>query len=304
MADYYALGAGLPTLSPEPGKKPPLTPEEFAGTLREQATRRDRKLLELLLYKEDNRAVTALIYDRPIPHPAGSYVLGPDRLKQLLAAAERGVLTSPMVAKEQQFDAGAYPSYLVDFVREYRHDQETDRPAEHFYEDILDNYHYRYVTDKGDNFLRTWMRFERAIRLVLAAITIKRHDLDARRLIVGDSDLVELLRSGNWHDISFLEEGEVVEQVLQIAEEKDLVTRERKIDRLKWDFLDSLTFADTFSIDTMLAYYLKLQMINRWSDLDPEQGQETFGRIVRQLNHESRTDLEKFRTEAKKHNRL
>ena len=304
MAEYYALGAGLPTLRPEIGKNPPLTPWEYVETLREQLNRRDNQLLDLLLLSEDNSALIALLYDRPIPDPQTPYVVGPDELRRLVTAAEGDMVTSEMVGEELHFDPKTYPSYLVDFMYEYRHDQEIDRPAEHFYEDILDNYYFRYVMERGDKFVRTWVRFDRSIRLVLAAITIKRHDLDARRLIVGDSDLVRLLRSGNWHDITFLEEGEVVQQVLQISEEQDLSVREHRIDQLKWDYLDSLTFADTFSIDTMLAYLLKLQMLSRWSSLDAEVGKSRFREIMDQLNHESRSDLEKFRVEAKKHNRL
>lgn len=304
MADYFALGAGLPSLKLEVGKKPPFGPSEYVEILRGQVTERDRRLLDLLLYEEDNRALIALIYDRPIPEPRLPYVLGLDSLRRLLSAAESGMITSEMIGVEQQFDRSEYPSYLIDFMYEYRHDQEIQRPAEHFYEDILSNYYYRYVMDRGDTFVRTWVRFERAIRLVLAAITIKRHDLDARRLIVGDSDLVQLLRSGNWHDITFLEEGEVVSQVLRIAEETDLSTREHMIDKLKWDYLDNLTFADTFSIDTMLAYLLKLRMLDRWSSLDPQVGKARFREIVDKLNGESKSDLEKFRAEAKRHNRL
>lgn len=304
MADYFALGAGQPSLKLEVGKKPPFAPVEYVETLRGLATKRDQGLLDLLLYEEDNRALIALIYERPIPEPRLPYVLGIDKLKRLVSAAESGMITSEMIGVEQQFDRSEYPSYMIDFMYEYRHDQEIQRPAEHFYEDILSNYYYRYVMDKGDAFIRTWVRFERAIRLVLAAITIKRHDLDARRLIVGDSDLVQLLRSGNWHDITFLEEGEVVQQVLRISEETDLSTREHMIDKLKWDYLDNLTFADTFSIDTMLAYLLKLRMLDRWSSLDPQVGKERFREIVDKLNGESKSDLEKFRAEAKKHNRL
>ena len=304
MAEYYALGAGLPTLRPEIGKNPPLTLWEFVETLRGQLTHRDGQLLDLLLLREDNRALVALLYDRPIPEPQVPYVVGPDKLRRLVDAAERGMITSEMVGEELHFDPKTHPSYLVDFIYEYRHDQEIDRPAEHFYEDILDNYYFRYVMKRGDKFVRTWVSFDRSIRLVLAAITIKRHDLDARRLIVGDSELVRLLRSGNWHDISFLEEGEVVQKVLQISEEEDLSAREHRIDQLKWEYLDSLTFADTFSIDTMLAYLLKLQMLSRWSSLDTEIGKSRFREIIDQLNHESRSDLEKFRAEAKRHNRL
>lgn len=304
MADYYALGAGLPSLKLEAGKRPPISSREYVETLRGQASKRDRALLDLLLLPQDDRALIALIYDRPVPEPRLPYVVGEERLRQLLRAAEGGMITSPMIAEEQHFDPKSYPSYMIDFMHEYRHDQEIQRPAEHFYEDILSNYYYRCVMAKGDAFVRTWVRFERAIRLVLAAITIRRHDLDARRLIVGDSELVELLRSGNWHDITFLEEGEVVSQVLRIAEESDLSTREHLIDKLKWDYLDTLTFADTFSIDTMLAYLLRLQMLERWSALDPETGRERFREIVGKLNGESKADLEEFRAEAKRHNRL
>jgi len=45
-------------------------------------------------------------------------------------------------------------------------------------------------------------------------------------------------------------------------------------------------------------------MLSRWSSLDAEIGKSRFREIIDQLNHESRSDLEKFRAEAKRHNRL
>ena len=88
MAEYYALGAGLPTLRPEIGKNPPLTPWEYVEALRGQFNRRDNQLLDLLLLSEDNRALVALLYDRPIPEPQTPYVVGQDELRRLVTAAE------------------------------------------------------------------------------------------------------------------------------------------------------------------------------------------------------------------------
>jgi hypothetical protein len=74
---------------------------------------------------------------------------------------------------------------------------------------------------------------------------------------------------------------------MKIADEEDPVKKERLLDALKWQWLEVETFADAFSVEAVFAYLCKLEILERWSHLDPEQGRETFEQIIRDLRSEA-----------------
>lgn len=304
MAEYYTLGASLPSLKSDDYKSLGYTSASFISELQSQATASDRKLIDLLLLQGDNKVLLSILEQSPLPTLTAPLAIGIERLEALVTTLrDKDRDAKEIRLGESSISIREYPNYMVDFVREYLHDQEIDRPAEYFYEDILGNEYFRYAYRHGNTFVRTWLSLERNISLVLAAITAKRFNLDARKVIMGESELVQLLRSGQWSEISYLEEGEVVSAVMKISEESHLATREHKIDDFKWAFLDSLTFADTFSIDTMLAYFLRLQILERWSGLDRERGEQVFRDIVDTLSREGKEGLERYKEMSRKKNK-
>ena len=301
MAEYYTLGASLPTLRPDDLKTLGFTSSEFIEELRSQASSGDLKLIDLMLLPEDNRALLALLREDPVPEPRHPYAVGVEKLRALVKLLRSRETDAPDPFEgQEELCRKDFPLYLIDFAREYLSDEASQRPPEYFYEDILSNAYYDHVERKGNSFVRTWKALEKNVILVLAAITVKRFDLDARKLIIGESELVKLLRSGNWSDVSYLEEGEVITEISRISEEENLSTRERKIDDFKFRFLDNLTFADTFSISAMLAYFEKMIILERWVSLDKELGENRFKEIIGTLNGEAREGLEEFRKNNKK----
>lgn len=56
--------------------------------------------------------------------------------------------------------------------------------------------------------------------------------------------------------------------------------RERAIDRLRWQQIETLTGYDPFSSDAVLAYALKLRLAERWARLEDEAGLERADRMV------------------------
>lgn len=96
-----------------------------------------------------------------------------------------------------------------------------------------------------------------------------------------------------------MNEAELVNKVRKISEEEHLAIRERRLDAMKWDLLDDVTFADIFSINAMMVYLLKLQILERWASLDKVHGEQKFRSIVHGLNNEGSDELEKFRDSVK-----
>ncbi len=54
------------------------------------------------------------------------------------------------------------------------------------------------------------------------------------------------------------------------------MVREKKVDLLKWEWLEEHTFFKPFDIESVFAYLLKLEMIERWVMLDKATGEKDF----------------------------
>ena len=72
-------------------------------------------------------------------------------------------------------------------------------------------------------------------------------------------------------------------KVDNILAEKDLVSREKGLDDLLWDKIDSLATFHYFDIEAVLAYIAKLHIVTRWLNLDEEVGRDVFRRLLKDV---------------------
>lgn len=302
MANYFNIGAALPTLKQGEYRSHELTSKQFLEILSKDMPARDRSLVNLILLKNDNHILIQLLKGHELtPIDPSLLVLGVERLQYLIEATQINIDYVPdpySIEKPElpQIDSKEFPKYMIDFVKLYLTDQKRGEVSSYFYEDVLSLEYAKYVQKKGDTFLKNWFAFEQDIASIFAAITAERYQLDASKYILGDKSLYSLMRSGDWKEISYLEDADMVKRIRTISEEEHLAIREQKVDALKWEVLDEVTFADLFSIDAMMVYLLKLQILERWERLDKVQGEQKFRNIVSGLNNEGRDELEQFKS--------
>ena len=72
-------------------------------------------------------------------------------------------------------------------------------------------------------------------------------------------------------------------KVDNILADKDLVSREKGLDDLLWDKVDSLSTFHYFDIEAVLAYIAKLHIVTRWLNLDEEVGRDVFRRLLKDV---------------------
>ena len=65
--------------------------------------------------------------------------------------------------------------------------------------------------------------------------------MDVAPLIVGDTEVCEALRTSGARDFGLGGEVEWLEQLVKISETEELVEREKKIDRLRWNWMEETT---------------------------------------------------------------
>lgn len=133
-----------------------------------------------------------------------------------------------------------------------------------------------------NKFVRDWFAYNLDVNNVLAAAVAIKHGMDVQKVIVGDTEVAqELRKSGtlgkNARLAALLPD---LKEVAEIAEIGDLLEREKRIDALRWQWLEERTLFEVFNIEAVLAYYLKAYILHRWDNLTVEEGEQVFRALV------------------------
>lgn len=271
MSKYYYLVAGLPELTLEDSKLS-YTVADFKTEIYPAMSAEDRKLIDLFYLKFDNANVLKLLKDKDAAiDPRGNY--SAEELTEYISQLKDGDEVSDSV----------FPSYLSTFISEY-----FSMPAEDgfLYEDRLAALYYAYGMKSKNKFVSSWFAFNLTINNVLVALTARKFKLDIASQIVGDTEVCEALRTSTARDFGLSSEVEYLEQLVKISEIEELVEREKKIDQLRWNWMEEATFFDYFTVERLYVFLLQLEMIERWISLDKEKGSQMFRSIIAALKDE------------------
>lgn len=270
MTNYYCLVAGLPELSLEDGKLS-YTVANFKSELYPELSDKDKQLIDLFYLKFDNANLLKLLKDKE----AETASEGNFSSEELLALAAS--------VREGDAPDKKYPSYLYEFVAAY-----LELPAEelHRAEDMLAAYYYAYAMKCGNGFVSSWFEFNLNINNILAALAARKYRMDVSQVVVGDTEVCEMVRTSNARDFGLTEMLDYFEPLLRIAETEDLVEREKKIDVLKWNWMEDAVFFNYFTVERIFVFLLRLEMIGRWIAMDKEKGSEIFRQMIDKLKGE------------------
>lgn len=320
MGKYYALVSGLPNLAVDM-QRVPFTEEEFYLELVDELSSKDRELLEWLRLERANEELLDL-YHRGLLDP-----IDDDRDDEAEAAIEEEnapEITLPLRELRQIAQAARsgqpmrksdlLPTYMVRFVSELfytpqKNDEDNNddsqqsaiSPSLLSVEDRLAQLYYAAAARSRNQFLQSWYRLNQTLRNVLVIYTCRKLGWDASAYIVGDTEIEEKLRTSKAKDFELNDEVPYINNIIQIAEEGDIARRERMIDVLRWKWLDEELFMQVFDIENILAYYIRIGIIERWQRLNPEKGEEVFRSIVMGLKRESNTSLQEFKNNTRRH---
>ena len=268
---YYYLVAGLPELTLEDSKLS-YTVADFKAELYPDLSDEDRRLIDLFYLKFDNANVLKLLKDKDAAIDSrGNY-----------SAEELAEFISSLKDGDEVADA-VFPSYLSTFISEY-----FNTPAEDdfLHEDRLAALYYAYAMKCRNKFVSSWFAFNLTMNNVLVALTARKFKMDIAPLIVGDTEVCEALRTSGARDFGLTGEVDFLDQLVKISETEELVEREKKIDQLRWNWMEEATFFNYFTVERLFVFLLQLEMIERWISLDKEKGNQLFRSIITTLKDE------------------
>lgn len=275
--NYYYLIAGLPELSLDDSKLG-TTVREFRELYYPELSDDDRALLDLIYLNYDNANLLLLLKDKEATIAEGGLYTS----DELLAIIE--------AARAEEASDRNYPRYMYDFVQQMESEESAAEGI--FPEDRLAQLYYAHAMSQGNAFVERWFAFNLDLNNFLTAITARRYNLDVKPLIVGDNEVAKALRTSNSRDFGLTGVMDGFEEVMRISEIDNLVERERKLDVLKWEWMEENSFFDYFTVEKLFAFLVKIQIIERWITLDAEAGGEMLRGMIRQLKEEVKVPQE------------
>ena len=270
MSTYYCLVAGLPDISLDDGKLS-YSVSDFKAELYPDLSAQDRKLIDLFYLKFDNMAILKLLKNKDtVIEDKGNF--SAEELLQLIEAVREGDTPDKK-----------YPSYLVNFVSQYL---QLSQDELYRADDLLAALYYSYGMSSNNAFIDSWFEFNLNLNNILAALAARKYKMEVSSVIVGSTSICEKLRTSNARDFGLNETLEYFEALQRIADIEELVEREKKVDMLKWKWLEDESFFHYFTIERIFVFLMQLEMIERWISLDKEKGNELFRKMIQDLKNE------------------
>lgn len=271
MSQYYYLVAGLPDLAFDDSKLN-FSIVDFKSELYPYLSANDKRLVDLFYLQFDNKNLLLLLKGREEGlDPRGNY--SADELEEFIAQVKDGGKVPSM------------PSYMADFVLEYLLNKDDKQFNA---EDVLAAKYYAYAMQCKNRFVSSWFEFNLTVRNVLNVLTARKFKLEAASVVVGDTEVCQTLRTSTARDFGLNNEIEYLDALMRISETADLVEREKKLDQLRWDWLENAALFDYFTIERLYVFLLRLEMVERWTSLDKARGNALFRKIIASLKSEVR----------------
>lgn len=268
--NYYYIVASLPELSLEDGRLD-YTIDNFRAEYYTEFSLKDRKLIDLLYLRIDNINVLKLLRDKDAQiTKRGVYSVV--ELTNYISDLKEG----------NTIDDNLFPLYLSNYITSYS--SMTDDIL--LQENYLATLYYEYAMNCGNAFVSSWFEFNLNINNILSALIARKYKWNAASYIVGNTMVSEALRTSNARDFGLSAEIDIFESLNRISEVEDLAEREKKIDLMKWEWMEDASFFNYFTIERIFVFLLKLEMIERWIALDKEKGNVLFRKLIDSLKNE------------------
>jgi hypothetical protein len=265
--NYYCLVAGLREYALD-GDTKGFNAREIIAEILEEVSSGDAEAVRLLYGYYDCENIIALRAGRSAYNPLGN--IPAEELEQ--------EMTSPQ----------ALPKAMAKVLKDYAATESEETEGVDLslgFERALLTAYYEECARSKSRFVRQWSEFDRTLRNVAAAAVARSKDRRVDSVTVGKGDVVAQLQRSSAADFGLRGELTYVDAILAaVNDEQNMVEKEHKIDLIRWEHAGELASSDYFNINAILSYLVKINIVARWSLLDPKRGRAMLDRIMAELD--------------------
>jgi len=255
MTKHFFLATSLPELSIE--HHPHVSFEDLMIRFEMNLSPKELESVSVIRKLSDLENALEVLSDGPI-EPFGNLDLA--ELRE--AIAEKALL----------------PDYFFEYLNEY---EDIEQQRRNFSKVIVQFFHEEIEAASG--FLKEYLMFERALRLVLLGYRSKKlgRDLDVELQYEDTSDdlVMQILIQRDSSGFEFPYEYKALDEALSGAE-NDPWKQFQSINHFRFERFKEASYNKPFSLDAALIYMVQLRIIQRLYSLNDEGGQIAISRIL------------------------
>ena len=164
-------------------------------------------------------------------------------------------------------------------------DRDEEQVITESFERALFDAYYKDLAASKCSFLSAWGEFDRNLRNIAAALAAREAGRSVADVVVGGGDVVEQLKHSSAADFGLRGELQYIDSVIAaVSDEKNIVEKERKIDKVRETYAWEIAVFDFFNINFILSYLVRVNIVARWMLLSPEVGREMLDRLMNDLD--------------------
>lgn len=241
------LITSLPRL--QPGMPPPFNHDAFVEKVRTLLDGHPHGDFELLLIHDEILATTRARFDLVLGHKP--------RALESLEAENRS----------RRLNATLHERFIPSWVF-------NDLPHQ-----VLVRKWYQHLYDRAETtFLKDWAKRSLNLEEMIAGRLCKSEGMELEAFMIQmeggfDSSWRVMVQRFEDEDMGIGNRVAKHDTIVAALAEKNLLEMERQINRVRWHIIETSLQEGTFSLDFLLAYYLKLNILARESSWNEEKGQ-------------------------------
>jgi len=167
------------------------------------------------------------------------------------------------------------PEFIISFLTENKECAERYTNIDSLYAA-----YYDYLGEKDSYFFKEYSLFESSLRKVIAAFRARSQELDMETCIPGSDEITDTIFANRTaSDFGLKNIFPYIGELVEVFKE-DTLNREKKLDRIRFSFLENFTGEDPFKEDCVFAYIFQLLLLERWRMMDREKGKQIVSNIV------------------------
>lgn len=259
---YYYLVAGLPDLSLQQSHLP-FSSAEWISVLTDHLSPPELAQLRLLRLPADHQTLLGLLRGASTPEANDWALYDPEFLAEALEE-ESDQLPAYFLAVHAAFRQKSTPEDLLN--------------AEH---QLTESY-YDYALEKATGLVQQWLPFDRDLRNLMTGWHLRKHNQSTENQLVGQNAVSEAIRESSGRDFGMGREYPSWNWWVQEAEDDGLVERQQNLERIRWHFIDEALSFSYFSADVLLGYLLKLQILQRRLEGEPQRGRQRLEHFIQE----------------------
>ena len=268
--EYYYLVAGLREWTLDSDTKG-FDVREIVDEILDELSKSDRAAVKLLYAYYDCENIIARRAERERHNALGN--LSVEQIDDMLATRNYSSL----------------PTNVAKVVKYFNESDDEDRDEENAitdsFERALFDAYYRDLAASKCSFLRAWGEFDRNLRNISAALAAREAGRSVSDVVVGGGDVVDQLKHSSAADFGLRGELQYIDSVISaVSDERNIVEKERKIDKVREAYAWDIASFDFFNINFILSYLVRVNIVARWMLLSPEVGHDMLNRLMSDLD--------------------